>query len=141
MRLTLHDDLLLVPVTVAYQGRQIHIPDLVVDTGSAATMISTDAVAQVGLIPEPQDILHVVHGVGGAEVVFSRRVDRLQIGPRAIEQFEIEVGGIDAAFDINGILGLDFLLQTGAIIDLGSLQLDFPPGEAGEAEEAGEKRR
>jgi len=125
MQLTLRDDLLLVPVIVAYRGRQVQIPDLVVDTGSAATMIATDAVAQVGIIPEPQDILHIVRGVGGTEVVFSRRVDRLQIGPRSVETFEIEVGGIDPAFDINGILGLDFLLQTGAILDLGSLQLDF----------------
>ncbi|MEA3339316.1 MAG: retropepsin-like aspartic protease [Chloroflexota bacterium] len=129
MQLTLRDDLLLLPVTVTYQGRQVQIPDLVVDTGSAATMMATDAVAQVGITPDPQDILHVVRGVGGTEVVFSRRVDCLQIGTRAIEQFEIEVGGIDAAFDINGILGLDFLLQTGAILDLGSLRLDFPPGE------------
>jgi predicted aspartyl protease len=129
MQLTLRDDLLLVPVTVAYRGRRIQIPDLVVDTGSATTMISTDAVARVGIVPEPQDTLHFVRGIGGTEVVFSRRVDRLQIGPRAVERFEIEVGGIGAAFDINGILGLDFLLQTGAILDLGSLQLDFPPGE------------
>jgi predicted aspartyl protease len=129
MQLTLRDGLLLVPVTVAYWGRQIQIPDLVVDTGSATTMISTDAVAQVGIIPEPQDTLHFVRGIGGTEVVFSRRVDRLQIGPRAVERFEIEVGGMDAAFDINGILGLDFLLQTGAILDLGALQLDFRPGE------------
>jgi hypothetical protein len=32
-------------------------------------------------------------------------------------------------FGINGILGLDFLLRTGAIINLGTLQLDFPEDE------------
>lgn len=125
MRLTLRDDLILIPVTVVYQGREVKVEDMVVDTGSATTMISTDVVAQIGIVPELDDILHVVRGVGGTEVVFSRRVDRLQVGPRAVEQFEIEMGGIDAAFDINGILGMDFLLQTSAIIDLGTLQLDF----------------
>jgi predicted aspartyl protease len=129
MQLTLRDDLVLTCVTVAYQGREVEVPDLVVDTGSGTTMLSTDVVAQIGIVPESHDILHVVRGVGGTEVVFSRRVDRLQVGSRAVEQFEIEVGGIDAAFDINGILGLDFLLQTSAIIDLGTLQLDFPTGE------------
>ena len=125
MRLTLRDDLILVSVTVVYQGREVEVPDMVVDTGSATTMLSTDAVAQIGIVPELHDVLHVVRGVGGTEVVFSRRVDRLQVGPRAVEQFEIEVGGIDKAFDINGILGLDFLLRIGAIINLGTLQLGF----------------
>ena len=126
MRLTLRDDLILVSVTVVYQGREVEVPDMVVDTGSATTMLSTDIVAQIGVVPELHDVLHVVRGVGGTEVVFSRRVDRLQVGPRAVEQFEIEVGGIDVAFDINGILGMDFLLRTGAIINLGTLQIDFP---------------
>jgi len=31
----------------------------------------------------------------------------------------------DDAFDINGILELDFLLRTGTIINLGTLQLGF----------------
>ena len=125
MRLALRDALILVSVTVVYQGREVEVPDMVVDTGSATTMLSTDAVAQIGIVPELHDVLHVVRGVGGTEVVFSRRVDRLQVGPRAVEQFEIEVGGIDKAFDINGILGLDFLLRIGAIINLGTLQLGF----------------
>jgi len=125
MRLTLHDDLIVVSVTVAYQGQEVEVPDIVVDTGSATTMLSTDVVAQIGIVPERHDVLHVVRGVGGTEVVFSRCVDRLQVGPRAVEQFEIEVGGIDEAFDINGALGLDFLLHTGAVINLGTLQLGF----------------
>lgn len=129
MQLILRDDLILILVMVVHQGREIQVPDVVVDTGSATTMLSTDTVAHIGIVPKPQDILHVVRGVGGAEVVFSRRVDRLQVGPRAVEQFEIEVGGIDDAFDINGILGMDFLLRTGAIINLGTLRLDFPPDE------------
>ena len=126
MQLILRDDLILASVTVVYRGQEVKVPDVVVDTGSAATMLSADVVAQIGIVPELDDVLHVVRGLGGAEVVFSRRVDRLQVGPQAVEQFEIEVGGIDEVFDINGILGMDFLLQTGAIIDLGTLQLVFP---------------
>ncbi len=126
MRLTLRDDLIIVPVIVEYRGQEIQIQDMVVDTGSATTMISTDIVAQVGIVPELDDVLHFVRGVGGTEVVFSRHVDRFQVGSRAVEQFEIEVGGLDNTFDINGILGMDFLLRVGAIINLSTLQLDFP---------------
>jgi len=88
-------------------------------------MLSADVVAQIGIVPELYDVLHIIRGIGGTEVVFSRRVDCLQIGPQAVDQFEVEVGGIDDAFDINGILGMDFLLQSGAIINLDTLQLDF----------------
>ena len=125
MQLTLRDGLILLPVTVVYQGREVKVSNVVLDTGSATTMFSTDVVSQVGIVPELNDVLHVIRGVGGAEVVFSRRVDRLRVGRQAVEQFEIEVGGVGDAFGINGILGMDFLLQTGAIINLNTLQLDF----------------
>lgn len=131
MRLTLRDELLLVGATVACQGREIEVCDLVVDTGSASTLICTDAVTPVGIVREPDDTLHVVRGLGGSEVVFSRRVDRLQVESQALERFEIEVGGSDAGFDINGILGLDFLLRAGAILDLGALRLTFARGSEG----------
>jgi hypothetical protein len=125
MQLTLRDGLIWIPVTAAYQGRGVKVSNVVLDTGSATTMFSTDVVSQVGIVPELDDVLHVIRGVGGAEVVFSRRVDRLRVGLQAVEQFEIEVGGVDDAFGINGILGMDLLLQTGAIINLNTLQLDF----------------
>jgi hypothetical protein len=40
MRLTLKDDLPFLSVTVAYQGAEIEIPDVLVDTGSATTILA-----------------------------------------------------------------------------------------------------
>jgi predicted aspartyl protease len=113
-------------LTLFYDGRQIEIPKVLVDTGSASTVLSADMVSQAGLVPEPDDILHTIRGVGGAEVVFIRRVDRFQIGSeQGLDEFEIEVGGMDYGFEINGILGMDFLMGTGAIINLQDLRLEF----------------
>jgi predicted aspartyl protease len=126
MQLTLVDNLPFVTVTLFYDGRQIEIPMVLVDTGSASTVLSADMVSQAGLVPEPDDILHTIRGVGGAEVVFIRRVDRFQIGSeQGLDEFEIEVGGMDYGFEINGILGMDFLMGTGAIINLRDLRLEF----------------
>jgi hypothetical protein len=125
MQLTLRDDLLFASVKVAYRGAEIEIQDMLVDTGSASTMFATDIVAQIGIIPEPQDILRMIRGVGGTEVVFTRQVDCLQVGQESIEQFRIEVGGMDYGFRINGILGTDFLVKAGAIINLRTLRLEF----------------
>jgi hypothetical protein len=125
MQLTLRDGLLLVPIIVGYRGREIEVPDVVVDTGSATTLLSADMVAPVGIVPELDDVLHVVRGVGGAEVVFARRLQNFMVGERSVEGFEVEVGAIDVGFDINGILGMDFLLAVGAIINLRTLELHF----------------
>jgi hypothetical protein len=69
--------------------------------------------------------LHTIHGVGGSEVVFTRKVDALQVGDFRFADFEIEVGGMDYGFDIHGILGTDFLIGAGAQIDLKNMNIVF----------------
>jgi hypothetical protein len=130
MQLKLQDDLPFVTVHLSYGSAQMEVPDVLVDTGSAGTVLAADVVTQVGIVPEPQDRLHVIRGVGGTEVVFSRRVARLAIQGHGCAQFEIEVGSLEYGFDINGILGMDFLMQSGAIIDLQRRELNFAATEA-----------
>lgn len=98
-----------------------------IDTGSAVTVLSADLVAEVGITPAPHDPLYTVRGVGGVEVVFSRRVDGLQVGSCRLAQFCIEVGALDYGFDINGVLGMDFLMAANAVIDVGDQTLEFRP--------------
>jgi predicted aspartyl protease len=128
MQLALKYDLPFVTVTVVYRGATLDMPHVLVDTGSASTVLAAHGVARVGLAPEPGDTLHTIGGVGGSEVVFTRRLDRLQVDRHGLDQFEIEVGGMDCGFTINGILGMDFLTSTGAILDLGGLTLEFRGG-------------
>jgi hypothetical protein len=123
MKLTLRDGLLFVPLTVLHRGHALTIPDIVVDTGSASTLLSADYLARIDITPEPHDTLYTIRGVGGAEVVFSRRVEQIQAGTCVVNDFEVEVGGVGYGFEINGILGTDFLLRTQAVIDLRELRL------------------
>ncbi len=125
MKLALKDSLLFTAVTVSYQGKSIEVQDILVDTGSATTVLAVDSVAAIGISPLLEDTLYTIRGVGGAEVVFTRQVDYLQVDQQKVENFEIEVGGMDYGFPINGILGLDFLLTARAIINLSQLQISF----------------
>lgn len=72
MRLTLKDSLPFVTIALVLGERQVEIPDVLIDTGSAATVLAIDCVATVGIEPAPNDILHTIRGVGGYETVFVR---------------------------------------------------------------------
>jgi predicted aspartyl protease len=125
MRLILKDSLPFTSVQLHYHGAEIEIPDVLIDTGSASTILAAHLAAQAGIEPEMSDILYTIRGVGGTEAVFSRRVDLLEVGPSTAPDFEIEIGGMDYRFEINGILGMDYMLQTGMIINLHDLSLEF----------------
>lgn len=125
MQLVLKDNLPFTTVTVAYQGQAIDVKDVLVDTGSASTILAADSVAAIQIQPLPDDVLFMIRGVGGSEAVFSRVVDYLQVGERQLPSFGIEIGGMDYGFEINGILGMDFLVATGAIIDLHQQTLEY----------------
>jgi hypothetical protein len=125
--LQLRDDLPFVSLTMAYLGTAVEVANVLVDTGSASTIIAADVVTPIGLAPLPDDELRIIRGVGGAEAVFSRVIDYLQVGERRLTSFEIEIGGMDYRFAINGILGMDFLMQAGALVDLHRKQIEFMP--------------
>ncbi len=126
MKLTLRYDLPFITATLTYHGRSLAIPHVLIDTGSASSVFATDAVRELGIIPSPDDRLRFLRGVGGTESVFTRAIDRLEVSGAKIPDFQIEVGGMDYGFEINGILGMNFLLRTGAVIDLRTSELSFP---------------
>ena len=107
-----------VTVSVTHAGQTVTISDVLIDTGSAATILAIDSLAPLGIQPEPNDTLYNIRGVGGSEVVFLRRIDVVTVGNQALNDFEIEVGGMDYGFEINGILGMDYLTTARATISL-----------------------
>jgi hypothetical protein len=123
MRIQVRDGLPYVPVTLLYRGQQLDLANVLLDTGSAGTLFAADQVLAVGLQYEADDLVQRIRGVGGAEFVFIKRIDRLAVGELQVSDFDIEVGAMDYGFAIDGIIGTDFLLQVGAVIDLSRLEI------------------
>ncbi len=123
MNIRVRDGLPYVPATLMYRGRQLELENVLLDTGSAGTIFSTDKLLAIGLQYDADDMVRRIRGVGGAEFVFSKLVDRLSLGELQVNDFRIEVGGMDYGFDIDGIFGMDFLVQVGAVIDLSRLEV------------------
>jgi predicted aspartyl protease len=104
---------------------QVEIPQVLVDAGSASTMLSADLVSRVGIQPEASDPLLTIRGVGGIEVVYTRQVDRLVLGEKSLEKFVIEIEGMNYGFEINGLLGMDYLVGARTRINLDTFEINF----------------
>jgi hypothetical protein len=50
-------------------------------------------------------------------------VESLALSELSLTDFEIEVGAMDYGFELDGIVGLDFLVRVGAVIDLQAMEL------------------
>ena len=123
MRIALRHGLPFVSVTVGYRDRQLQLDDVLLDTGSAETVFSADRLLAIDLLYEADDAVHRIRGVGGAEFVFSKRVDSLSLGDLQVNGFNVEVGAMDYGFELDGILGLDLLMHVGAVIDLAQMDV------------------
>jgi len=87
-----------------------------VDTGAASTAINADFAAEAGVYVSPADTLRRPRGVGGHEHAFTRHVDRLAIGDRGVDQFEVEVGEMDYGFEIGGMLACTRARLRGSLL-------------------------
>ena len=123
MNIRLRDGLPLVDVVLQYGSQQVALGDVLLDTGSASSVFSTDRLLAIGVKYEAEDTVHRIRGVGGSEFVFSKRLDRLSLDDLALDNCLIEIGAMDYGIEIDGILGMDFLASVGAVIDLGQMEI------------------
>jgi len=123
VKIRLEGGLLYVTADLVYKSQTLTLSEVILDTGSAATLFSVEEVARLGLVPEPTDPIRRVRGVGGSEFVFSKRLYRLSLGDLALDDFPVQIGAMDYGFPIQGLIGLDFLMQAGAVIDLEKLEI------------------
>jgi len=75
MKIRLLDGLPFVSASLVFRGKEINFENMLLDTGSAGTVLASDKVVPIDLIAEPDDFIRRIRGVGGAEYVFSKHVD------------------------------------------------------------------
>lgn len=112
---------------LTYRGRPLVVDNVLIDTGSASTAFQADLLLDTGLFLEPTDVIREVRGVGGTEFVFTKRLDELRLGEFHVDDFEIEVGALEYGLNLGGVLGTNFLLKVGAVIDLDRLVVTRSP--------------
>ena len=112
-----------VQVELEHNGVTKILENVLLDTGSAGTVFNTLRLREMGVGFAPDDPVHKIRGVGGSEFVFSKRLDRINVQNLELRDFDVEVSPMNYGIDMDGILGMDFLRVTRAIIDLDLLIL------------------
>ncbi|SFM21764.1 Aspartyl protease [Paenibacillus sp. 1_12] len=107
----------IVDIDVIFDGRKLHIKNVLLDTGSAGTILDADVVSEIGVKPEGTDKTAIIHGVGGTEIVFTKWFDSVSLGDWFVKSCKIEIGVMDYGIDIQGIIGFDFLRAAKLVID------------------------
>ncbi|WP_081384380.1 hypothetical protein [Paenibacillus odorifer] len=77
MRIDYVDGLLQTSLTLIYKGQALTIDKLVIDTGASHTLLSADAVADIGVFFENGDEIITAFGIGGEESCFRKAFDSI----------------------------------------------------------------
>ena len=119
--ITVRDGLPFISVVLIANDQRLQIANVLLDTGAAASVFRTDDLLTMGVVPSSTDQIRFMSGIGGREAVFEKQIETLIVGTLAISPITIQLGVVDYGFDINGIIGMNFLFAAGAIIDLRNL--------------------
>lgn len=118
MKFKLNHGLPFVEMTFSHHGAKRTVANMLIDTGSAATLLSAEVALELGLEPEITDVIRTMRGIGGEEFVYEKKIESLMLEDTIVPQFTIQIGAMDYGMNMNGILGTDFLLAIGAVLDL-----------------------
>ncbi|HEX3552936.1 MAG TPA: aspartyl protease family protein [Thermoanaerobaculia bacterium] len=123
MKIRVQGGLPYVTASLIHNGRTLELDWVVLDTASGSSVFSADELLQLGIEGGPNDRVRRITGVGGRELVITKRIDGVMLGETELRGVEIQIGAMNYGFPIQGIIGLNFLLQVGAVIDLDRLEL------------------
>ncbi|WCN37311.1 retropepsin-like aspartic protease [Aneurinibacillus uraniidurans] len=123
--ITIKHDLPFVEAVVTFRGQTIKCENVLLDTGSAGTIFNVDKLIEIGVKPEPNDMTHTIYGVGGAEFVYSKTMDAIQIGDTKLQNFQVEIGAMDYGLELDGIIGFDFMCELGLVINTKNMKIYY----------------
>ncbi|WP_244898254.1 hypothetical protein [Paenibacillus xylanexedens] len=77
------------------------------------------------MVPEENDLVEIIRGVGGIEYVYTKSLDSITVDGTTINDFQVEIGNMDYGLEIDGILGFNFMKQTGVVINANLMELSI----------------
>ncbi|HEY0829012.1 MAG TPA: hypothetical protein VGE40_13015 [Bacilli bacterium] len=127
MKISMQNGLPVVEVPVSFQGQDVLIPNILLDSGCSVTIFDTDVVRPINLTVDPtQGRVRYMYGVGGrSEICYERLMDELSIFDRKVCSMTIQLGSTLMEYGYNGIIGVDFMQKLGMILDFSTMTIRF----------------
>jgi hypothetical protein len=67
-----------------------------------------------------------MYGVGGySELCYEQKVNNITIDGQKLSSFLLQLGMIKEIYGFDGILGIDFMIRTGMIIDFKNFSVKY----------------
>lgn len=127
MRLQLQYGLPIVSLTVAHNDTSIVLHNVLFDTGCAATVFDSDALAIIGIqIDFINGRAKRMYGVGGtSEICYEQKIPDFCIEHIALTDFPIQLGSIQEPYGFDGIIGIDFMMRAKCMVNFETLNIEF----------------
>ncbi|KEQ22647.1 aspartyl protease family protein [Paenibacillus tyrfis] len=114
MKIRLHNGLPIVSLTLMHHEQSVILPNVLFDTGCAATVFDTDLLSQICI---HIDFIHGrakrMYGVGGtSEICYEQIIPDLKIEHIHLDTFPIQLGSVQEPYGFDGILGIDFMIKA-----------------------------
>ena len=110
-------------IEVIHNNKRLMLNNVLIDTGSGGTLLKMDKIEEVDITIDMNDSIETIHGVGGSEFVYKKIIDQIKLGNLYNSDVKVEIGIMDYGFEIDGIIGIDFLKQICAVIDLEKMKV------------------
>jgi predicted aspartyl protease len=125
MHIEYRDGLLFTTITIHFNGYTKIINNIVIDTGASHTLLSQDEVDDIGIKVTLEDDIITSYGIGGKEHAFTKTVQAVGVGDFILRDIQLDFTSFKY-HNVNGLLGLDILLNGRFNIDLNNLKLFRP---------------
>ena len=96
MKIAYRDGLIFTSIQISYKGNSKIVNNVVIDTGAAGSIISPDAVDDIGIYAELGDRIMEYYGAGeSTHNAFIKTLDEIKLGTESNKNIEIDFGLID----------------------------------------------
>ena len=127
MKIKIENGLPIATIEITHDKKTTVLENVLFDTGCATTIFDTDLLAEIGV---ELDIINGkskrMYGVGGySELCYEQYVKNVEIDGQRLDLFLLQLGMTKELYGFDGILGIDFMLKTGVVIDFKDLTIKY----------------